>query len=310
MILIAESLLSVFVTILLGYALRRLLLPDRVVWTGLERLAYFVLFPALLVHSLATTPLAPEAAGRLIAAILAAILVTGAAGFALRRPLGLDGPAFASLFQGATRMNSYVILGVTGSLIGPGGLAMASLALAFMIVLVNFLAVVVLIRYGARARGSKMSPAHFLRSLAGNPLILASVLGVLWNLSGAPMPALIGAPLSFVGSAAVGVALLSVGAALEPARLFADPRIMAATCALKLVILPAVFLALARVLALDGQATLVGVVCASVPAATSAYVMTAQLGGDADLMARLITVTTLAAMATMLPWLYLVSPMG
>ena len=92
MILIAESLLSVFVTIVLGYALRRLLLPDRVVWSGLERLAYFVLFPALLVHSLATADISPGAAWRLIAAVLGAILAAAALAFTLRRPLGLSGP--------------------------------------------------------------------------------------------------------------------------------------------------------------------------------------------------------------------------
>ena len=297
-------------TILLGYALRRLLLPDRVVWTGLERLAYFVLFPALLVHSLATADISPGTAWRLIAAVLGAIVVTALAAFALRRPLGLGGPAFASLFQGSIRMNTYVILGVSGTLIGPAGVALASLTLAFMIVLVNVLSVLVLLRYGDHGAGGVSTPARLLRSIAGNPLILACVLGVSWSVSGIPMPALIGAPLSFVGSAAVGVALLSVGAALEPRSLFAEGRIAAATCGLKLLALPAGFLVLAKVLALDGQALLVGIVCASVPVATSSYIMTAQLGGDAKLMARLIMVTTLAAILTMLPWLALVKGTG
>jgi malonate transporter and related proteins len=298
------------VTILLGYGLRRLLLPDRVVWTGLERLAYFVLFPALLVHSLATADISPGTAWRLIAAVLGATVVTALAAFAVRRPLGLSGPAFASLFQGSIRMNTYVIFGVTGTLIGPAGLALASLTLAFMIVLVNVLSVLVLLRYGDHGESGVSTPARLLRSIAGNPLILACVLGVSWSISGIPMPALIGAPLSFVGSAAVGVALLSVGAALEPRSLFADGRIATATCVLKLLALPAVFLVLAKVLALDGQALLVGIVCASVPVATSSYIMTAQLGGDAKLMARLIMVTTLAAILTMLPWLALVKGTG
>ncbi len=297
-------------TILLGYALRRLLLPDPVVWAGLERLAYFVLLPALLVHSLATADLAMAATWRLVVAVLMAILLTGAAAFALRRPLGLSGPVFASLFQGATRMNAYVILGLASSLTGPAGLAMASLVLAFMAILVNFLAVVVLVRYGERGGAPEAGSAHFLKSLTGNPLILASLIGVLWNLSGAPMPSLIGAPLSFVSSAAVGVALLSVGAALELRRVFADPMIVAITCGLKLILLPAFFFVLARLLELDGQASLVGIVCCAVPVSTSAYIMAKQLGGDADLMARLVTAMNLAAMATMLPWLALVTGAG
>ena len=189
MIPIVESLLSVFATILLGYVLRLYLLPDRVVWAGLERLAFFVLLPALLVHSLATSEIAPGAAWRLVAAVLGAILVISVATFPLRRALNLTGPAFASVFQGATRMNSYVILGVSGTLIGPSGVALASLALAAMAVLVNALAVLVLARYGHGGSGGAAQPPSLARSLAGNPLILACILGVLWNMSGAPMPA-------------------------------------------------------------------------------------------------------------------------
>ena len=307
MIPIVESLLSVFATILLGYVLRLYLLPERVVWTGLERLAFFVLLPALLVHSLATSEIAPSSAWRLVAGVVGAILLTSAVAFALRRALNLSGPAFASVFQGATRMNSYVILGVSGTLIGASGVALASLALASMAVVVNVLAVLVLTRYGQSGAAGAARPASLARSLAGNPLILACILGVLWNLSGAPMPALLGAPLSFVGSAAVGVALLSVGAALEPRRLLTEVRIAAATCGLKLVVQPAFLLVLAVPLALDPEARLVGVVCAAAPISTSAYIMSAQLGGDADLMARLIALSTLAAMASMLPLLYLAS---
>ena len=309
MIPIVESLLSVFATILLGYVLRLYLLPDRVVWTGLERLAFFVLLPALLVHSLATSEIAPGSAWRLVAGVVGAILLTSLAAFPLRRALNLSGPVFASVFQGATRMNSYVILGVSGTLIGSSGVALASLALASMAVVVNVLAVLVLTRYGSSTAGAAQ-PASLARSLAGNPLILACILGVLWNLSGAPMPALLGAPLSFVGSAAVGVALLSVGAALEPRRLLTEVRIAAATCGLKLVVQPAFLLALAVPLALDPEARLVGVICAAAPISTSAYIMSAQLGGDADLMARLIALSTLAAMASMLPLLYLASGLG
>ena len=125
---IVESLLSVFLTILLGYGLRRWLVPDRTVWAGLERLAYYALFPALLIHSLASADFSPGAAWRLILAILGAILLTGALAFALRRAARLSGPQFAAVFQGATRFNSYVILGVSGTLHGTAGVALASLA--------------------------------------------------------------------------------------------------------------------------------------------------------------------------------------
>jgi predicted permease len=43
----------------------------------------------------------------------------------------------------------------------------------------------------------------------------------------------------------------------------------------------------------------IAILCASVPGATSAYILARQLGGDAQMMAGMITATTVAALVTM-----------
>lgn len=307
MSLLLLSLVPVFLTILVGAGLRRTLLPDRALWVGLERLAFFVLFPALLVRALAGAPLSPDAAWPLVLATVAAIGLTGGVAYVLRRPLRLSGPRFASVFQGATRFNTYVILGVSEALLGASGLALASVALGFMIVMSNVLAVVVLIRYGEDETAPGDLPPPLLRSLLTNPLILACIVGMALNVTGVALPRILVNTLDFVGSAAVGIGLLAVGAALQIERMLESGRAVVITCALKLAVQPALFLLLATLLAMDADARLIGVVCTSVPVATSAYVMTSQLGGDADLMARLITATTIVAMITMISWLGLVT---
>lgn len=305
--LLLLSLVPVFLTILVGTGLRRTLLPERALWIGLERLAYFVLFPALLVRALAAAPLSPADAWPLVLATVAAIGLTGLIAYLLRRPLRLSGPRFASVFQGATRFNTYVILGVSEALLGAAGLALASVALGFMIVTSNVLAVLVLVRYGQGDETPGQDAPHLLRSLATNPLILACLIGLALNATGLPLPRILGNTLDFLGSAAVGVGLLAVGAALQIDRMLETGRAVVITCALKLAVQPAIFLLLATVLAMETDARLIGVVCTAVPVATSAYVMTSQLGGDADLMARLITATTVVAMITMISWLGLVT---
>ena len=60
--------------------------------------------------------------------------------------MAIDGPAFTSIFQGATRWQTYVALAVSGNLFGETGLALASVAMVAIIPLVNVLSVV-----GARA---------------------------------------------------------------------------------------------------------------------------------------------------------------
>ena len=53
MLTIFAALVPVFLLIVLGFGLRRLMLTQDAAWTGLEQLVYYVLIPALLIDSLA-----------------------------------------------------------------------------------------------------------------------------------------------------------------------------------------------------------------------------------------------------------------
>ncbi len=124
---VLAALVPVFLIIALGIALKRFLLPEASHWIALERLTYFVLFPALLVVSIARTDLGGVAVVEVTVALLGAIAIVGSVLMLARRPLsralGLDGPGFTSVFQGALRWNTYIGLAVSGGLAGPAGLA-------------------------------------------------------------------------------------------------------------------------------------------------------------------------------------------
>jgi malonate transporter and related proteins len=83
-----------------GYGLRRArFLPDAF-WPGAERLAYFVLLPALLVHSLAMADLSAVPIARLTLVLTLSLVIVGGLLVILRPWFEVDGPAFTSLFQG------------------------------------------------------------------------------------------------------------------------------------------------------------------------------------------------------------------
>ena len=67
----------------------------------------------------------------------------------------------------------------------------------------------------------------------------------------------------------------------------------------------ALVLVLAWALGLDGVSRDVALLFAALPTATSAYILARQLGGDAELMAALITGQTLLAMLSLPLWLSL-----
>ena len=68
---------------------------------------------------------------------------------------------------------------------------------------------------------------------------------------------------------------------------------------LKLILMPVFAIALALWFGIIGSNLVIVAVCAAVPTSSSAYVMARQMGGDAPLLAQIITLQTILAALTM-----------
>lgn len=295
MLAIGLSLLPVFLLIVLGALLRRASFPGDALWPALERLVYFVLFPPLLFQTIVTAKLGQGEALRLSGAFLLAIAAMALMLLAVRRLLPVSGAAFSSIFQGAIRWNSYVALGVVAALLGPRGVALAAVAFATMVPAVNLLSVWVITRYAGDAPAAGRA---VVRALIANPLIIACLCGLLVAGFGIPIPDVLLRTLKMMGDSTIALGLLAVGAALDFAHLRVSGLTMTVTIAFKLVAMPLLMAVACAVLGVTGDARLVAIVCAAVPPASSAYILARQLGGDATLMATLITGLTLVSVAT------------
>ncbi len=163
MAVVLAALAPVFLLIVLGFALKRSLMRLETQWHGLERLTYYVLFPALLIETLVkadlgAVPIAGVGGALLLSALLMSLLC-----LALRPLLsaqgGIDGPAFTSIFQGATRWQTYVALAVSLNLYGDRGLALASVAMVAIIPLVNVLSAFRCWRITLRRNANRRAPS-------------------------------------------------------------------------------------------------------------------------------------------------------
>jgi malonate transporter and related proteins len=296
---VLAALLPVFLLIALGAVLRRTLLPERNSWDAFESLTYFVLFPALLIVTTATADLrevpATGVGGALATAIILLSIALLIARPLLSRALALSGPAFTSVFQGSVRWNTYVALAISGSLFGVTGLALASVAIVAMVPLLNFLCVLVLARYAA-------DKAPDLRTIAGqilrNPLIWSVLAGIAINLSGVPLPNVAVAFCEILGRGALALGLLAVGAGLDLDTIWRPHAAVILTVVLKLVVMPALAIGLALWIGLSGAPLMVVAIASSVPSAPGSYILARQMGGDAPLLARLLTLQTLVAFLT------------
>jgi hypothetical protein len=293
---IVEALAPVALLIALGFALRRTRFLDEAGWRAIERLVYFALFPALLFLELARAELAGAALFRFGGVLLATQLAMAAIAALGRRHLRVPGPAYTSVVQCVVRWNSYVAVAMAPLLFGPAGVPLAAVAIAVMVPAANVLSVIALAQHGGRRAPG---PLAMLRALVSNPLILACVAGIAASLAGLRLPSLVVEPLAMLARATLALGLLAVGAALAPGTVLGRPWLVLAAGALKLVAKPLLGLGLARLAGLDGTALgMVALVC-GVPTATSSYILARLFGGDAELMAGLITATTLAALLTL-----------
>lgn len=294
------ALVPVFLVIAAGAALRRTLLPHEAGWDAIERLTYFVLFPALLVVTTATADLSRVPATEVGGALFLAIVLLSLALLLLRpllaRALTLSGAAFTSVFQGAVRWNTYVALAVSAGLHGPEGLALVSVAIVAMVPLLNFVCVAVLAWYGSeRVPDARTVAVQILR----NPLIWSVLAGIALNAAGVSLPAVAVAFGEILGRGALALGLLAVGAGLDLDRLRRWDAPASTTVALKLLAMPALAILLGYAFGLAGAALSVVAVASSVPSAPGAYVLARQMGGDAPLYARILTLQTAAALVTM-----------
>ncbi len=285
-----------FMLIALGFAFKRSGWPGETFWTPAERLTYFVLFPALLLRNLWVArldglPVAPMAAVIVCAAVAMTMILLAA-----RPAIGVPGPAFTSLAQGSIRFNTYLGVALTAAFFGTEGVTLAAVYLAFMVPLGNIICVGMLAAFADQERTSWPRVAL---EIGRNPLILACLSGVALNAMGTAPPAWIDRMLEIMARAALPIGLLCVGAGLDAAAVMARRATVIVACLLKLVAMPAITWAACLLVGLADLPMLILVLFNALPAAPTSYVLARQLGGDARLMAGILTAQTALSAITL-----------
>ena len=283
-----------FALILFGFFLNRITDWGRDFWGGLEKLIYYVLFPALLFNSIARTKIDfVLAAPALKTAVVVAIVGIALAWLAkpLFRPTE---KTFASGFQTAFRFNSYIGLAIAGRLHGEAGIAAFGIIIGLVVPICNLASVWALTRH---------NNASLWKELMQNPLIVATVSGVLYSVSGLPLPEVVQLLISRMGAASLACGLLCVGAALALTNVGKNAVLISYFTVVKLIVLPITAIFTARALGVTGVFFDMVVLFGALPTATSAYVLAVRMGGDGPLVAQGVTVSTLLGMLSIPLWL-------
>jgi malonate transporter and related proteins len=292
-------LLPIFFLIALGYGLKRGNFPKEPFWSSLEQLAYYVLFPALLMTSLTATPLRSLTVLPMVSALISGVFVITFFLLLLRPFLPISGASFTSAFQGSLRFNAFIGLAILNAVNHKAGIALAALAMAVLVPLLNILSVLILTIFAGQ---QQISGKQIFSSLLKNPLIITCVIGITINLLEIKIPLPIHNTLILLEKSSLPLGLLAVGAGLQLSAIKDGLIGIFLATSVKLALFPATVWFFCQWFGADASATLVAVLFTSLPTAASSFILARQMGGDAVLMANILTVQTAAAMGS-LPFL-------
>jgi predicted permease len=283
-------LLPDFAVILFGAVLARFMKLGDNFWSGAEKLVYYVLFPPLLFVAINAAKFSVGDATQFVIAGVLTFCVSVLMAF-LARPL-LKPPAdvFAACVQTGFRYNSYIGLALAASLWGAKGVALFALLIAFCIPLANVAAVYAL---------AKHQDLHIGRELMRNPLIIATVGGLVSNLVGLTLPDVLTSFMQRLGNASLALGLLCIGAGLKLSATRTATGTLTYFTALKLIGVPMIAWVLIVTMKLNPFDAAVLLLFAALPTASSTYILAMRMGGNGAPVAAIVSAQTLLSMLTL-----------
>ncbi|MEZ5643984.1 MAG: AEC family transporter [Burkholderiaceae bacterium] len=290
----AELLFPDFSLILFGYLLCRFTALDRGVWSQVERLVYYVLFPVLLFQAIVRSPLDLMAASSLVGAALSLGVASIVLNYSIPHwpVLGrhIDRRLHAASAQVGFRFNSFMALALAERVAGPQGLLMIAVIIGVCVPLFNVGAVWPMARHGGKG---------FMRELSRNPLILATASGLVANLSGLAIPSWLLPSVTRIGQASLALGLMAAGAGMQFGSLAQAKGLGVAVLGIKHLGMPVMALGFAILFGLSPTQTTVLLMFSAVPTASSCYVLAARMGYNGPYVAGLVTLSTVLGLASL-----------
>ncbi len=294
------TLLPLFLTIALGKLLKTVGLVRDEHWSGVDQLSFYVMFPVLMMMSLAKADLSGlpvfSMAAVMVSGMLSMQVFTALFAKPLSALLHTDRPSYTSVFQATGRWHTFIGLAIMPMLFGHKGLALGAIAAASIAPLSNASTIIFMSAYLSDKRPSVLKIA---RDLITNPFILAIITGALINFSGLKLPKPVADSLDLASAGALGIALMSVGAGLRFTTMAKEYRPVLYAVVAKLLILPLIMAGWCMIYDVTGLPRTITIIAGAVPTAAVSYIFARRLGGNSALMANIITVQIIASAITL-----------
>lgn len=302
--------LPIFLTIVVGYALKQIKMLDESFVKTLNTFNFKVTLPALLFLDLYSADFySVWDTGYVLFCFFATlicflVILAGALLFVKDKSL------IGEFVQGSYR-GSAAVLGLAFIQNIYGKATIAPLMIIGSVPLYNILAVLILSFTGpGEHKLDKKGLAKSLKGIATNPIILSILAGIIASLIRLPLPFIVTKTMSNLSVLATPLALIGLGAGFELRA--ACGRIKPALVAsfIRLFVQCAVFLPLAVHFSFTGEKMVSLLIMLGAPTTPSCYIMAKSMGHEGILTSSVIVLTTLLSAVSLTFWLYLLKSFG
>ena len=216
-------------------------------------------------------------------------------------------PQRGVIVQAIYRTNMvFFALPMAESVFGDASLVATATIIAFIAPTFNILAVIVLEYF----RGGEPSPKALAISLVKNPLIQGFVVGLVFHFAGWRLPAPIESPVLTMASISIPLALIILGGTMHFSEIRRNIRIIVPVVTVKMVLLPAVILAITLLLPLSAPERFMIFLTFAAPSASASYPMAENMGGDGPLAGQLVAFSSAASVVTLFLWVAFMGSVG
>ena len=285
-----------------GFLCRKIgLLSDQLV-KGVNQLVFKVFLPFSLCTSVMNTPYDTAMPWDVFLFITLGLLLEFGLLFLLVPRIEKDRAKVGVMIQGMGRAN-YAFFGIPlVAMLFPGqDTSLASLLVIASVPVYNVMSVVALCVYGE----GKIKPGRVVLNILKNPLIISSVLGyIFWLLRFQP-PAFLKTTMNDLGKVATPLALFTLGGAITFSSAKNHLRQLLIVIPWRLVLSPLAAILIGALLGIRGIPMASAFIAFGAPTAVSSYPMAQQMGGDGELAAEIVAVSSTLCIVTTFLFVFL-----
>lgn len=308
-----NTIVPIFLIVVLGWVLKNKNFLDSSFFAGADKFVFNIALPTMLFLDLVETEDITSFdfgfVGFCIAGVLSVFIL-----LCIFVPICCrDNAKRGAAIQGIYRSN-FAILGtsVVMNMFGESAAGAVATVLPVTVITFNVLAVIALSVFAPKNK--KMAFAELIKTIVlnivKNPLIIALVIGLLFLLTGFELPAILDGSLNYISDATLALALMSLGANIEPKHIKESfvPAIVSSVC--KTVVVPLVIVTVAALVGFRGIELGVILILFSSPTAVSSYIMAKNMGSDYNLASQILLYTTVLSVVTMFIGIFIVKSLG